>query len=87
MPSQGKYQIRYQTTTGLEKLVIDYTGLNLLQIQEMQIDDFLFIARESFINEMNATEDGREYLENCWRLAQTKPDREAIRSHFKKIER
>jgi len=25
------------------------------------------------------TEEGREYLENCWRLEQTNPDRESLR--------
>jgi hypothetical protein len=51
----------------------------------MQIDDFLYLARDAYIRELNESDQGREYLENCWRLGQTEPDRESIRSHFKKV--
>jgi len=30
------------------------------------------------------TEEGREYLDNCWRLEQTKPDRKSLRENLKK---
>ena len=40
--------------------------------------------REAFIWENNQTKEGREYLENCWRMTQTKPDRESLREKFKK---
>jgi hypothetical protein len=30
------------------------------------------------------TEEGRKYLENCWRVEQTKPDRKAIRRKMEK---
>lgn len=31
---------------------------------------------------LNRTEKGREYLDNAWRLEQTKPDRKKLREKF-----
>lgn len=63
----------YKTLTRGEKLVIDYTGLNIWQVQELDLDLYLFFMREAFIHEMNQTKEGRNYLENCWRISQTEP--------------
>lgn len=35
---------------------------------------------------MNQTESGREYLDNAWRMEQTKPDRSALRKKLGKEE-
>ncbi len=67
-----------------EKLVMDYTGLNLNEIQLMELDKYLFYMREAYIYSLNQTEKGREYLENCWRIKQTRPDRQALRKKFGK---
>ena len=64
--------------------MIDYTGLNIWEVQELDLDLYLFFMREAFIHEMNQTEQGREYLANCWRIPQTEPDRKAIREKFKR---
>jgi len=32
---------------------------------------------------LNQTEEGREYLERCWIMEQTKPDREKIRKKIR----
>ena len=58
---------------------IDYTGLNMWEVQEMDLDVYLFMVREAFIHYNTQTKEGREYLENCWRMKQTKPDRKALR--------
>lgn len=65
-----------------EKLVIDYTCLNLLQIQELDLDIYLFYMRDAFISECSKTKEGLEYLENCWRMNQTKPEREKLRKKY-----
>ena len=70
-----------------ERLVIEFTGLTLWDIQEMDLDVYLYIVRESFIYSLSQTEKGREYLENCWRMQQTKPDRRKLRDKFGKTER
>lgn len=63
-------------------MVIDYTGLNLWQVQELDLDLYLFFMREAFVYKMSQTEQGRKYLEDCWRISQTEPDRKAIREKF-----
>ena len=68
---------------------MDYTGLNLNEIQLMELDKYLFYMRdfymrEAYIYSLNQTEKGREYLDNCWRIKQTRPDRQALRKKFGK---
>lgn len=72
----------YKPETESEHLVISYTGLNIRQVDEMDFDEYLFYVREAYIHNLNQTEDGRKYLENCWRMTQTKPDRAALRAKF-----
>ena len=52
------------------------------EVQEMDLDVYLFMVREAFIHYNTQTKEGREYLENCWRMKQTKPDRKALRELF-----
>lgn len=81
---EGERDIPYTLKTRGEKLVMDYCGLNIAQIQELQIDTYLFLMREAMIYENSKTKEGREYLYDCWRMEQTKPDRKAIREKIKK---
>lgn len=70
--------------TSWEHLVIDYTGLNIIQVQELDYIDYLVLRRDAFIHKMSQTEQGIEYLDNAWRLEQTAPDRDGLRNKFKK---
>ena len=63
---------------------MDYTGLNLNEIQLMELDEYLFYMREAYIYSLNQTEKGREDLDNCWRITHTRPDRQALREKFGK---
>lgn len=60
-------------------MVAEYTGLNFLQIGELNYIQFLLWRRDAFIHRMEQSEAGREYLRNAWRMTQTKPDRAALR--------
>jgi hypothetical protein len=71
-------------TTTWEHLVAEYTGLNILQVEELDYIDYLIYRRDAFIYRMSQTEKGEEYLNNAWRLEQTKPDRESLRKKFGK---
>lgn len=71
-------------TTTWEHLVAQYTGLNILQVEELNYLDYLRYRRDAFIYRMSQTEKGQEYLDNAYRLEQTKPDREALRNKFGK---
>lgn len=62
----------------------DHTGLTFIEIQYLPIDEYLLFRKDAFIFLLNQTEDGREYLEKCWIMQQTKPDRAALREKFGK---
>lgn len=70
--------------TTWEHLVAKYTGLNILQVEELDYIDYLIYRRDAFIYRMSQTEEGEKYLKNAWRLEQTKPDRESLRKKFGK---
>ena len=63
---------------------MDYARLNFLEIEQLPIDVYLGLRRDAFIYKLNKTEKGREYLENCWIMEQTSPDREKLRQRFGK---
>lgn len=62
----------------------DYTRLSFFELRELQVDDFKALLKDSYIHKLNATENGREYLEKCWILEQTTPDRKKLRKRFGK---
>lgn len=80
---QEAAEYTYTAETRAEKLVIDYLNINIFDIQEMPIDLYLYFMRESYIYTLSQTEKGRKYLEDCYRMTQTKPDRKKIRDKIK----
>lgn len=62
----------------------EYTGLNFLEISQLNYLQYLVWRRDAFIQRMSLTEAGQEYLDNAWRMEQTKPDRTALRKKFGK---
>jgi len=63
---------------------MDYARLNFLEIEQLPVDVYLGLRRDAFIYKLNKTEKGREYLENCWIMEQTSPDREKLKQRFGK---
>ena len=49
---------------------------------QLPLGEYLQYLRDGFIYKLNQTEYGREYLEQCWLLEQTRPERKALRSKF-----
>jgi len=78
-PQTDDTGIPYTLTTKGEKLVIDYLRLSILDVQEMDLDLYLYFQREAYIYALSQTKEGREYLHDCWRITQTKADRKAAR--------
>lgn len=74
----------FDIPTYWEHLVHEYTGLNVNEIEELEIIDYLQYKRDAFILHMNQSEEGRQYLENARTLSQTEPDRESLRQLFGK---
>lgn len=62
----------------------EYSGLSLLEVGQLNYVQFLTWRRDAFIYFLNRTEEGREYLDNAWRMEQTKPDRVKLREKLRK---
>lgn len=60
-------------------MVADYTGLNFHQVGELELIQYLTWRRDAYIYLLTRTEEGQEYLDNCWRMEQTDIDRVALR--------
>lgn len=84
MPGDNGDTVRYPIRTIAERLVYEYSGLSLAEIEELPIDTYFLLLRDAFIFKKSQTEEGREYLENCWILEQTEPDRKTLREKFGK---
>lgn len=69
----------YITTTWGRRLVSEYTGLDFHQVGELDYGTYLLWLRDAYIHGLNLTEEGRQYLDDCWRMEQTKPDRAKLR--------
>ncbi|MBQ3513426.1 MAG: hypothetical protein IJA32_06460 [Lachnospiraceae bacterium] len=61
-----------------------YTGLNMLEVEELDYFDYLQYRRDAFIYSLSKTEQGQEYLDNAYRLEQTEPDRKSLKERFGK---
>lgn len=73
---------KYSAPTWYKHLVGVYTGLNIHQIKQLNYIEYLAYRRDAFINWLNQSEKGQEYLRNAWRMEQTEPDRIALRRKF-----
>ena len=67
-------------------MVASYTGLNFHEVGALEYVQYLTYRRDAYIYYLDQTEDGREYLDNAWRMEQTKPDRQALREQVGKEE-
>ncbi len=83
-PGEDDSKGHYEINTIEEKLISEYTGLNFIQVDDLNIIEFWVYLRDALIYKYNQTEQGQEYLEKCWIMEQTKPDREGLRNKFKK---
>ena len=74
--------IAYEIDSFYEHLVSRYTGLNMVEVERLDIVLYLSYRRDAFIQELSQSEKGREYLNNAYRLEQTAPDRKSLRDQF-----
>ena len=63
-------------------MVARYTGLTMLEVENLDIVTYLAYRRDAFIYKLSGTEKGREYLSNAYRIEQTTPDRKSLREQF-----
>lgn len=64
----------------------EYTGLNFFEVGRLNYLQYLIWRRDAFIHMLSRTEAGQEYLDNAWRMEQTKADRVALRKKLGKGE-
>lgn len=69
----------YATRSWWRHLVAEYTGLNFFEVSRLNYLQYLIWRRDAFIQWLSRSEAGQEYLDNAWRMEQTKPDRQALR--------
>lgn len=60
------------------RAVIEYTGMGFEEVLRMPCDLFLLCRKNWIVDRLQQTEEGREYMEDCERAKQTKPDMEAV---------
>lgn len=75
-------EIYYDIFTKEEKMVSEYTGLNLIEVNELDCFEYWLYLRDAFIYSKSSYKEGREYLEKAWLLKQDKQDRNTLRKLF-----
>ena len=65
-------------------MVAQYTGLTIIEIEDLDYIDYLRYRRDAFISRLSQSEKGLEYLDNAYRIEQTEPDRKNLREQFGK---
>ena len=67
-------------------MVAEYSGLDFHQVGQLDYGTYLLWLRDAYIHSLSRTEEGREYLDNAWRMEQTEPDRPKLRRKVGKEE-
>ena len=75
---------RYVAVTAPEKSVAEYARLSMVDVEDLNVVDFCLLLRDSVIYRCSQTDKGLEYLENCWRITQTKMDKQSLRKKLAK---
>jgi hypothetical protein len=53
-------------------------------VRGLEYVQYLIWRRDAFIHKMSQSEAGQKYLDNAWRMEQTKPDRPSLRKKLGK---
>ena len=65
-------------------MVSQYTGLTIIEVEDLDYIDYLQYRRDAFISRLSQSEKGLKYLDNAYRIEQTEPDRKSLRDQFGK---
>lgn len=71
------------TETDALKAVADYAHMSFSDCLLLDCVTYKKLVRDSLIFKMRQTKEGQDYLEDCWLLKQTQPDRKKLRKKFK----
>lgn len=59
----------------------DYTHLNFVELQNLPYSEYKKYYHDAWISNLQQTDNGREFLETCWRIQQTEADEAAIKKY------
>lgn len=65
--------------------MMDYSGMSFVELLALDCLTYKILFKDALVFKLKQTEEGREYLETCWILKQTAPNREKLRKNFKKV--
>lgn len=83
MPTEQEPQKEYLTVQTEDlKLLCDYSGMGFSELLELDCVSYKILFRDAYIFKLKQSQEGKEYLENCWILTQTAPDRKELRKKF-----
>lgn len=60
--------------------------MTLPEVRQLEYVQYLIWRRDAFIHMLSRTEEGQKYLDNAWRMEQTKPDRPKLRKKLTRKE-
>lgn len=75
-------EVYYIIETNDIKLISDYTRLNFIECLELDILTYKVLLKDAYIYRLEQSEQGKEYLKNCWYEEQTVPDFNTLKSMF-----
>ncbi|MHC5248823.1 hypothetical protein [Enterococcus sp. LJL90] len=78
---QDPWERGIHTNTGELKAVSDYSGVPLSHLLDLPYSQFKLYQRDSWVANMRSTEEGRKFLETCWRLCQGDADEQAVKQY------
>ena len=69
----------YHINTIEEKLVSDYIGIPITELDDLDCIDYWILRYDAFIYLYRQSEEGQEALYKAWTLSQTKPEKDKLR--------
>lgn len=73
---ENKDAIKYTMYNCFDKLVADYANMSIYEIDEINILEYWLLLRDAFIYNLAQTKEGKQYLNDAYRLTQTDADEE-----------
>lgn len=75
------WEEEFVSNTSDYKAVSDYSGVPLDKVLDLPYSVYKLYLRDSWIANMSRSEEGRKFLETCWRIGQTTADEVAIKKY------
>ena len=63
-------------------MVFEVFGISISDQMELDCLTYARLQRDAICGKLQQTPEGKEYLDKCWTLQQTKPDKKKLREQF-----